>query len=70
MPTIRKATVQSFDNATKTATIQIDGSLAVYLTAVPVNRILTAAEMVTGRTVAVAFFDDSNPEDCMVLAVH
>ena len=67
---IRKGTLKSFNDTTKKATVQIDGSLSLYLTQVPVSRVLTATEMTAGRTVAIAFFDDGNPEDAMVLGVY
>lgn len=69
MPSIKKGVVKAFDNATKTATIQIDGSLLVYLTNVPVSRDLTATEMSAGRIVAIALFDENNPDDAMVVGV-
>ena len=67
---IRKGTLRAFDNGTKLASVQIDGSLSTYLANIPVSRELTATEMVAGRIVAVAFFDDGNPDDAMVIAVH
>ncbi|MBI2887420.1 MAG: hypothetical protein HYY02_09445 [Chloroflexi bacterium] len=66
---IRKGTLKAFDNTTKKATVQMDGSLSLYLTEVPVSRELTSAEMTAGRTVAIAFFDEGNPEDAMVVGV-
>lgn len=66
---IRKATIKAFDAGAYKATIQIDGSLSTYLTAVPVSRGIASAEVIAGRTAAVAFFDDRNPADAMVVGV-
>jgi hypothetical protein len=66
---IRKATVRAFDPTTYTATVQLDGSLATYLTAVPVSRAIPVAELTAGRTAAVLFFDPNNPDDAMVTGV-
>lgn len=65
----KKAILQSFDVGTYTATVQVYGSLATFLTAVPVNRAIPAVEMVAGRTVLLTFFDESNPSDAMVTGV-
>lgn len=67
---IRKATLKAFDSGTYKATVQIDGSLATYLTGVPVSRGITAAELTPGRTVAVLFFSAGNPDDAMVVGVY
>ncbi len=66
---IRKATVKAFDAATYTATVQLDGSIATYLKAVPVSKAIPAAELTAGRTVAVLFFDPNNPDDALVTGV-
>lgn len=67
---IRKAEVKAFDANSYTATVQVAGSLSVWLEGVPVARNIPAAEMVAGRTCAVLFFDPSNPKDGVVLAVY
>ena len=67
---IRKAVVKEFDAGAYTATVQVAGSLSVWLDDVPVARNIPAAEMVTGRTCAVLFFDPTNPQDGVVLAVY
>ena len=50
--------------------MQITGSLATWLDAVPVARNIPAGEVTTGRACAVLFFDDANPSDTVVLAVY
>jgi len=67
---IRKAEVKAFDSGTYTATVQVAGSLSVWLEGVPVARNIPAGEMITGRSCAVLFFDPSNPKDGVVLAVY
>ena len=66
---IRKATLKAFDSGSYKATVQLDGSLATYLTNVPVSRAIPGAEMVPGRTVGVLFFSPDNPDDAMVTGV-
>ena len=67
---IRKAEVKGFDSGSYTATLQMAGSLSVWLQDVRVARNIPAAEMVTGRTCAVLFFDPANPQDGVVIAVY
>lgn len=67
--TIRKGIVKAFDPGAYTATVQVAGSLAVWLDGVPVARNIAASEVVAGRSCAVVFFDDANPRDAVVAAV-
>ena len=66
---VKKGVLKSFDSGTYTATVQIQGSLSVWLENVPVSRGIPTAEMVTGRNVAVIFLDPGNPSDAVVVAV-
>jgi hypothetical protein len=68
--TIRRAEIRSFSSQDYTATIRIAGSLAVWLSGIPVARNIPAAEMLPGRSCAVVFFDESNPQDAVVVAVY
>ena len=67
---IKRGTIKSFDSDAYMATIQIAGSLSVWLVDVPVARNIPVAEMVAGRTCAVILFDGSNPKDGVVVAVY
>jgi hypothetical protein len=67
---VRRGVVKAFDGGTYTATVQVAGSLAVWLTGVPVARNIAAGEMVAGRRCAVLFFDEPNPKDAVVIAVY
>lgn len=66
---VRRGTLRAFDSGTYRATVQLDGSLAVWIESVPVARNLPSAELVAGRSVAVLFWDASNPGDAVVVAV-
>ena len=67
---LRKAVLRSFNAGNYTATVQIASSFKVYLEGVTVARNLPSAEMVTGRKVAVVFFDEHNPKEAVVVAVY
>ncbi len=66
---IRKGVLKAFDSGTYKATVQVVGSLAVWLEGVPVARHIPAAEMVVGRSCALVFFDGSNPSDAVLHAI-
>ena len=66
---VRAAVLKAFDSTPYTATVQVDGSLAVYLEDVPVARNIASGELVTGRRVAVQFFDEGNEQDAVLIAV-
>ncbi len=67
---MRKGTVKGFDSGSYTATVQVAGSLAVWLSDVPVARNIDAAEMVAGRNCALIFFSESDPRDALVVGVY
>lgn len=67
---LRKGILRSFNSGNYTATVQLAGSYKVYLEDIAVARNLSVAEMVTGRKVAVIFFDEHNPKEAVVVAVY
>ncbi|MBI2910022.1 MAG: hypothetical protein HYX92_20465 [Chloroflexi bacterium] len=67
---IKRGVVKSFDAGTYRATVQVAGSLAVWLDGVPVARNIGPSDMVAGRSCALLFFDESNPADAVVVAVY
>jgi hypothetical protein len=67
---LSKAILKGFDTGNYKATVQLAGSHEVYLEEVTVARNLPAAEMVTGRKVAVVFFDAYNAKEAVVVAVY
>ena len=66
---LRRGVLKSFNATGYTATVQVAGSLSVWLEDVPVSRGIPSGEMVTGRAVALLFFDDANPQDAVVVGV-
>ena len=67
---LRKAVLRTFNSGNYTATVQLGGSLKVYLEDIAVARNLPLAEMVSGRKVAVVFFDEYNAKEAVVVAVY
>ncbi len=67
---VRKGVIKGFDSGTYKATVQVAGSLSVWLEGVPVARNIASAEMVAGRQCALIFFDETNPQDAVVVAVY
>ena len=68
--TVRKGILKDFNSTNYTATIQLAGSLKVYLEDVATARNLPAAEMIAGRKVVVVFFDEHNAREAVVTAVY
>ena len=67
---LRKGILKSFHSTTYTATVQLASSLKVYLEDIAVARNLPQAEMLTGRKVAIVFFDEYNPKEAVVISVY
>ena len=67
---LRKAVLKSFNSGNYTAIVQLTGSFKVYLEDIAVARNIPTGEMVTGRKVAVIFFDEHNPKEAVVAAVY
>jgi len=67
---LRKGILKSFSSGDYTAVVQLAGSYKVYLEDVPVARNVPSAEMAPGRKVAVAFFDEHNAKEAVVIGVY
>lgn len=67
---LRKGILKSFNSGNYTATVRLAGSYKVYLEDIAVARNLPVTEMITGRKVAVIFFDEHNPKEAVVVAVY
>ena len=67
---LRKGVLKSFNSGDYTATVRLAGSYKVYLEDVAVARNLPVAEMVSGRKVAIVFFDEHNAKEAVVVAVY
>ncbi len=70
MTTILRGTIKSYSPSTHRAAVQIAGSLAVWLDAVPVSAAIHPPEVVAGRECGVLFFSEGNPDDACVVSVH
>ena len=67
---LKKATLRSFDSGNYTATIEVSGSGKAYLEDIAVARSIPADEMLTGRKLAVVFFDEHNAAEAVIIAVY
>ena len=67
---MKRGVIKAFDAPSYTATVQMAGSLSVWLTGLPVARNIPASEVVAGRQCTVLFFSDSNPRDAVVATVY
>jgi hypothetical protein len=67
---LKKGELRGFNSGNYTATVRLASSYKVYLEDIAVARNLPLAEMVTGRKVAVVFFDENNPKEAVVVAVY
>lgn len=65
---VEPATLIAFEGTGYTATLRYASSLSSSVTGVPVSRGIDSAELVAGRRLAVAVFDDG-PTDAMVVGV-
>ena len=71
MTLIKRGTIKSYDAGGHVATVQMAGSLMVYLDAIPVATDIPAAEVVAGRECTVVFFGDAHdPDDAVIAAVQ
>ncbi len=67
---MKKGELRNFNSGNYTATVRISGSYKVYLEDITVAKNLPSAEMITGRKVAVIFFDEYSPKEAVVVAVY
>ena len=67
---MKRGVIKAFDSGTYKATVQVAGSLSVWLAEVAVARNITSGEMVVGRNCAITFFDETNPKDAVLIAVY
>ena len=67
---MKKGELRNFNSGNYTATVRISGSYKVYLEDITVAKNLPSAEMVTGRKVAVLFFDEYSPKEAVIVAVY
>jgi len=67
---MKKGELRNFNSGNYTATVRVSGSYKVYLEDITVARNLPSAEMITGRKVAVLFFDEYSPKEAVIVAVY
>jgi len=67
---IKSAVIKSYDDAEHKATVQIAGSLGVWLDGVRVATDIIAADVVAGRQCTVLFLDPSNQDDAVVITIQ
>jgi len=67
---IKRGVIKAFDSGTYKATVQMAGSLSVWLADVVVARNIPSGEMAVGRNCALVFFDETNPKDGVLMAVY
>lgn len=67
---IRRGTIIAFDAATHSATIQLDGSLAAYITGVEVAANILDADVIAGRYALVAWPDPANSDSAVIFVVY
>jgi hypothetical protein len=63
---MRRGILRAFDSGSYKASVEVAGSISVWLTDVPVARNIASGELTAGRNVALLFFDPSNPSDAVV----
>jgi len=66
---IRRGILRAFDSGSYTATVEVAGSIATWISGVAVARNIDSAELSAGRRVALLLFEPSNPDDMVVCAV-
>jgi len=66
---IRKGILKAFDSNTYKASVQVVGSLSVWLDNVSVSTALNSGDMVAGRSVVLLSLDPSNPKDCILIGL-
>jgi hypothetical protein len=70
MPTLHVATLRDFNAVTFLARVTLKGSLKMSLDDVPVSRAIASGDMIAGREVTVAIFDETKSRDARVIAVY
>ncbi len=67
---IKKGVIKAFSSSTYKATIQLEGSLSVWISSVPVARNISSSHAQTGRRCAILFFSEENKNDAVIFAVY
>ncbi len=70
MQTIKRGILQSFDPSTYTASCLLLEATSAYLAGVPISTTVDAATAIAGAFCAVLFFDETNANDAVIIAVY
>ena len=70
MTTLKRAVLKSYASATHRGSVQIAGSLSVWLEDIAIATDVPASDCVPGRECAVLFFTDDNPTDAVVICIY
>jgi hypothetical protein len=66
---MKRGLLRAFNSGSYTATVEVAGSIAVWLTGIPVARNIASGDLVAGRNVALLLFDPANSNDSVLAAV-
>ena len=67
---IEKAVLKTFNSADYTADILISGSFKTLMKNVAVARNITSTAMISGRNIAILFYNGYHSRDAVVIAVY
>jgi hypothetical protein len=68
---LKRGVIKAYEAAAHKASVQMEGSLSVWLASVPVATDIPPAEVLAGRECAVLLFGEGdNPDDAVVLTIH
>ncbi len=70
MTVLKKAIIRAYTAATHKASLQVAGSLAVWLDSVPVATNIPAADVAAGRACSLLLFDAYGPLDAVVISIQ
>ena len=70
MTLLKRGIIKSYDATAHRASVQMAGSLSVWLDGLAVATDISAGEVIPGRQCTVLLFTDDNPDDAVIITVH
>ena len=70
MSRITRGTIKAYDAGSHSATVQLAGSLAVWLEDVAVSTAITGADVAVGDECGVVFFTGDDPDDAVIVSLR
>ena len=67
---IEKAVLKNFNSTGYTADVLLGGNFNTFMKNVTVARNIPSAEMISGRSIAILFYDGYHSRDAVVIAVY